>query len=74
MRFTGSAGGVNVEGLLRTYAVRDAHIDFDMLYRGGIADSIAATGLRLRARRRMKFNQVHYLDHPLIGAFVQVRR
>lgn len=74
VRFTGGNGSVDVEGVMRMYAVRDVHIDIDLIFKGGVADSVSPGGLRLRAQRRMKLNQINYLDHPLIGAFVQVRR
>jgi len=62
----GSADGP-VEGVIRLQRGQYLHVIVDMEYRA--ADGIVH---RLREKRRVKFDEVHYLDHPAFGVLIKV--
>lgn len=73
----GSAPGAAAEilGSVRLRVTRFLHLDVDMAYFPPAADpDAAATHVRLQESRKIKFNEVHYFDHPLFGVMVQVSR
>jgi len=71
-----------VMGSVRLRVTRFLHVDIDLAYFPGAASSgMAAAGgsvqldhVRLTESRKIKFNEVHYFDHPLFGALLQVSR
>lgn len=79
-----------VDGTVLLYASRFLHLEADLLYyRGrsegaspgaapapgedGAGDGFPAV-FRLTQKRRMRLDELHYLDHPLIGVLVRVTR
>jgi len=56
-----------VEGFVRLQRGQYLHVIVDMEYR-------APDGLihRLREKRRVKFDEIHYLDHPAFGVLIRV--
>ncbi len=62
----GSADGP-VEGVVRLQRGEYLHVIVDMEYRG--RDGLVH---RLREKRRVKFNEIHYLDHPAFGVLIRV--
>lgn len=57
-----------LDGTLRVYLTRYLHVEVDLLYhRSGVE-----TPFRLRASRRMRSGELHYLDHPMFGVLVLV--
>jgi hypothetical protein len=75
-----------VDGLVSLQRNRFLHVNLDLLLAEPAAET-AETGLfsifsrresrpqvyRLQAQRRIRVNEVHYFDHPVFGAIVQVR-
>lgn len=59
--------GETVEGMLSLERGEYLYTTVDMEYRA--ADG---TVHRLRERRQIKFNEIHYLDHPAFGVLVRV--
>ncbi|HET8701433.1 MAG TPA: CsiV family protein [Nitrococcus sp.] len=64
-------------GTLRLIEQRYLHFQVDLRFRG---DSISAipgdtvTVYPMIQNRRMRIGEIHYLDHPVLGILVQVRR
>ncbi len=56
-----------VEGVVRLQRGEYLHVIVDMEYRA--PDGIIH---RLREKRRVKFNEIHYLDHPAFGVLIRV--
>ncbi len=56
-----------VEGIVRLQRGQYLHVIVDMEYRAP-----DGTYHRLREKRRVKFNEIHYLDHPAFGVLIQV--
>ena len=71
-----------VRGSVRLRVTRFLHVDLDLAYWPGAAPpGMAETGgleqaehVRLQESRKIKLNEVHYFDHPLFGALLQVSR
>lgn len=78
-----------LEGSIKVSVKRYLHIDFDMVTRRLITPSPTAMrndfnaltplspyyqAYRTQTHRRMRSNELHYLDHPLIGALITARR
>ena len=66
-----------VYGTVKVSVGRYLHVELDLLYRLSGADVAAApegtpTWFRLRAERRMRSRELHYIDHPLFGALVRI--
>lgn len=58
--------GARVSGLVRVSRGRFLHLDTDLL----LAD---ATPVRIRLHRRMRSDELHYVDHPRLGILIQAR-
>ncbi len=71
-----------VMGSVRLRVTRFLHVDMDLAYFPGAAPpGVTEAGgpeqadhVRLRESRKIKLNEVHYFDHPLFGALLQVSR
>jgi hypothetical protein len=59
-----------LQGLVRVSRGRFLHLDTDLLLR----DPGMATAYRVRLNRRMRSNELHYVDHPKLGIVIQARR
>ncbi|BCX88599.1 hypothetical protein MIN45_P0968 [Methylomarinovum tepidoasis] len=59
--------GANVNGVVRLQRGEYLHVIVDMEYRA--PDGTVHT---LREKRRVKFNETHYLDHPAFGVLIRV--
>lgn len=60
-----------VEGTVRLRRTRYLHVDLDLIY---VLGSGMGNYVRLEEERRVRLNELHYFDHPLFGAIVQVTR
>lgn len=58
-----------LSGTLTLTLSRYLHIETDLLYREG-----AGRAYPMQQSRRMRSDELHYLDHPVIGMAVEVRR
>ncbi len=71
-----------VMGSVRLRPTRFLHVDVDMAYfpgavipgKTGESSPAPAGHVRLQESRKIKFNEVHYFDHPLFGVLLQVSR
>ena len=59
--------GSNVRGVVRIQRGEYLHAIVDMEYQAP-----DGTVHRLREKRRLKFNEVHYLDHPAFGVLIRI--
>jgi len=80
-----AASRAGAEGTVRLYRSRYLHFEADLLYhrpagRAGAGSTSGTAGtaanwqptlFRLRESRRMRSEEIHYLDHPLFGVLVQ---
>lgn len=60
-----------VEGTVKLRRTRYLHVDLDLMY---VLGSDPGNYVRLVEERRVRLNELHYFDHPLFGAIVQVTR
>lgn len=64
-------------GLVRIYRERFLHAVVDLRYRRDADDrsGLLPTGAvhALRQSRRMRSNELHYLDHPALGVLIEIR-
>ena len=79
--------GALVRGAVKVSLARYLHLELDLLYdRHGVesddtrdesldtrGDAVPAR-FRLRSSRRMRSNELHYIDHPLFGVLVLITR
>ena len=65
-----SIGNGRLSGLVRVTRGRFLHIDADLLLR----DVNTAQPLRARLYRRMRSDELHYMDHPKLGIVVRADR
>lgn len=67
-----------LDGTVRVRSGRLLFVDMDIAYlpEAGALDpgSAAAGPVRIRASRKLKLNELHYLDHPLFGVLIEVSR
>jgi len=62
-----------VDGVLTLRTSHFLHVDADLvLYIGDLPHSGNAEMVRLTETRRVKLNEIHYLDNPLFGVLVKV--
>jgi len=62
----GDDPGSPVYGTVRVSRGRYLHVDLDLLYRDGDGE------YRFRSHRRMRSNEIHYLDHPMFGVLILI--
>ncbi|ABI57145.1 peptidoglycan binding protein CsiV [Alkalilimnicola ehrlichii MLHE-1] len=64
-------------GLVRVYRERFLHAVIDLRYRRdtGDRDALLPAGAvhALQQSRRMRSDELHYLDHPVLGVLIQIR-
>ncbi len=62
-----------IDGWLRLRSSHFLHVDTDLvLYIGDLPHSGNAELVRLTETRRVRLNEVHYLDNPLFGVLVKI--
>ncbi|HHH38094.1 MAG TPA: hypothetical protein ENK50_00765 [Sedimenticola sp.] len=82
-RQTTADGTPEMEGLVRVSVARYLHLDLDFLLRRpplpGMEEKAGQTftpgtvrDYRFTAHRRMRSGELHYIDHPLMGALVLI--
>lgn len=65
-----SIGDSRLSGLIRVTRGRFLHVDADLLLR----DANTAQPLHARLYRRMRSNELHYMDHPRLGIIIRADR
>ncbi|MDJ0740604.1 MAG: CsiV family protein [Gammaproteobacteria bacterium] len=65
-----SVGDGRLSGVVRVTRGRFLHVDADLLLR----DVATAQPLRARLYRRMRSDELHYLDHPRLGIVIRADR
>lgn len=79
-RLGGGRDGTLVRGAARVSLARYLHLELDLLYDRPRSESHETPGdavptrFRLRSSRRMRSNELHYIDHPLFGVLVVITR
>ena len=70
----GPAGEPQIQGTIRVSRARYLHVDTDLLHSRQVpADADLSTSrFRMRQTRRMRSEEVHYIDHPLFGVIVLI--
>jgi len=63
----GAAAGSNLTGWVRLYSNTYLFAEIDLAMRDDNGEMV-----RLKQRRRVKFNEVHYFDHPRFGVVVTI--
>jgi len=58
----------NVFGTVKVTRSRFLHVELDLLVSDGEGS------YRIKTRRKMSANQLHYIDHPLIGILARITR
>ncbi len=69
-----------VEGRVAVYLQNYLHLSLDVIYRRALPSTanpgdslhIPPKHYRLQATRRIRFDQLHYIDHPLFGVLLQI--
>lgn len=59
-----------LQGLVRVSRGRFLHLDTDLILRS----AGSATPYRIKLNRRMRSNELHYVDHPRVGIVIQALR
>ncbi len=67
---SGSTRTGNMTGTVRVYVQRYLHVDLDLLLETNNGPSPGV--FRMQEHRRMKSKELHYIDHPMLGAFVRI--
>lgn len=65
-----SLEGNRLSGLLRVTRGRFLHLETDLI----LSDAATAQSYRIRLHRRMRSDELHYVDHPKIGILIQANR
>jgi hypothetical protein len=70
-----SGGAARLSGVIRIDRSRFLHADLDAVYQQNFASSSESGGgeswrFRLQEKRRMRSNELHYLDNPAFGALM----
>jgi len=63
-------GGGRLSGLIRMSRGRYLHLDTDLV----LNDSATSQPYRIKLHRRMRSEELHYVDHPRLGILVQAKR
>lgn len=61
-----------VDGTVAVRRSRFLHADIDLLLRKTAVAGAAPLTVRLNGTRRLRSNELHYLDHPLFGVIIRV--
>jgi len=61
-----SSDGYNLVGTITVWRQRFLHAQLDLLLR----PTSGATPVRVRQRRRMRSEELHYIDHPKLGVLI----
>ena len=76
----GPGGGERptVQGTVKVSVARYLHVKLDLVYRrpgNGEAETPNAVPARFRlvSERRMRYGELHYIDHPLFGVLMRIR-
>ena len=71
-----AAAGKIVDGTVRVRSGRFLYVDVDMAWFADDAGTAAGqpAAVRLRGTRKVKLNELHYVDHPLFGVLIEVSR
>lgn len=64
-----NTGGVIIDGTVRLYRARYLHLSADLIL---FPEFDLSNLFRLQQSRRMRSNELHYLDHPVFGILAQV--
>jgi hypothetical protein len=65
-----SIGDGRLSGLIRMSQGRYLHLDTDLVLR----DGLTSQHYRIKLHRRMRSNELHYVDHPRLGILIQAKR
>lgn len=71
-------GNPVLEGVIKTSVNRYLHVDLDFVLRRAVKTEPIADGpateqtYRFTAHRKMRSGELHYIDHPLMGALIQI--
>lgn len=77
---------IKVDGVVKIRSTRLLHVDVDLAYFfQPVPETFLVTGTtgnaddqpryaRIKESRKIKLNEIHYFDHPLFGALIQVSR
>lgn len=57
----------DLSGLVSVTVGRYLHLDLDLIYNN------RGRPVRIKTHRRMRSNELHYLDHPLLGVLAEIR-
>lgn len=63
-------GGGRLSGLIRMSQGRYLHLDTDLILR----DVVSSQPYRIKLHRRMRSDELHYVDHPRLGILIRAER
>jgi hypothetical protein len=63
-------GGGRLSGLIRMSQGRYLHLDTDLILR----DAVSSQPYRIKLHRRMRSDELHYVDHPRLGILIRAAR
>lgn len=63
-------GDGRLSGLIRMTQGRYLHLDTDLVLR----DGVTSQPYRIKLHRRMRSNELHYVDHPRLGILIRAKR
>ena len=63
-------GGGRLSGLIRMSQGRYLHLDTDLILR----DAVSSQPYRIKLHRRMRSDELHYVDHPRLGILIRAER
>ncbi|MCP3869964.1 MAG: hypothetical protein GY703_18095 [Gammaproteobacteria bacterium] len=70
----GSDGSPRMEGTVSISVNRFLHVRFDLLLRESQFSGGGNQTYRFKSHRRMRSGEIHYLDHPKLGALIRIDR
>ncbi|MCW8889961.1 MAG: peptidoglycan binding protein CsiV [Sedimenticola sp.] len=82
--YLGSPTGL-FEGVIKISVNRYLHVDLDLLLKNALGNTLPATSsedalspslgsVRVTGKRRMRSGEIHYIDHPMMGALILISR
>ena len=66
--------GNNLEGTVTVSLSRFLHVDFDMLLNRFVPQTGQYRSYPFKEHRKMRSDELHYVDHPLVGALIKIER